>query len=367
MIQKMPIPIWSIAAPVIGWAVLAGSFLSAAGSAITSSIGFAALLGAALLACVLAAVHHAEVIAHRVGEPYGTLLLAVAVTVIEVGLIVSLMIAGGAATTALARDTVFAAVMIILNGMVGLCILVGAQRHHEQTFTLTGVSASLATLAAIVTLTLVLPNYTLTTAGPVYSTSQLGFIAVVSLVLYGTFVLVQTVRHRDYFLPENADLDADAHAEPPPASTAIISAALLVACLAAVVLIGKSLAPNIESVVTALGAPPALVGIIIAAVVLMPEGLAAVRAARANRLQTSLNLALGSALATIGLTIPAVAIVSLATGWTLTLGIDLKSTVLLMLSLMVATLSLGTGRTTVLQGVVHLVIFAVYLFTTIVP
>lgn len=367
MTSTRSIPIWSITAPCLGCALLALSFVSAPGSAIVSSTAFVALLSTALLACVLAAVHHAEVIAHRVGEPYGTFLLAVAVTVIEVGLIVSLMIAGGAATTALARDTVFAAVMIILNGMVGLCILVGAQRHHEQTFTLTGVSASLATLAAIVTLTLVLPNYTVTTAGPVYSTSQLGFIAVVSLVLYGTFVLVQTVRHRDYFLPENADRDADAHAAPPAVSTAVISTVLLVACLVSVVLIGKTLAPNIESMVAALGAPPALVGIIIAAVVLMPEGLAAVRAARANRLQTSLNLALGSALATIGLTIPAVAIVSLATGWTLTLGIDLKSTVLLILSLMVATLSLGTGRTTVLQGVVHLVIFAVYLFTTIVP
>ncbi len=367
MTQKMPIPIWSIAAPAIGCGVLAVSFLSTAGNAMVSSVGFLALLGAALLACVLAAVHHAEVVAHRVGEPYGTLLLAVAVTVIEVGLIVSLMISGGAATTALARDTVFAAVMIILNGMVGLCILLGAQRHHEQTFTLAGVSASLATLAAIVTLTLVLPNYTLTTPGPFYSASQLGFIAVISLVLYGTFVLVQTVRHRDYFLPKNAQSDADAHAAPPSASTALISTVLLLACLGAVVLIGKSLAPDIERMVAALGAPAALVGIIIAAVVLMPEGLAAVRAARANRLQTSLNLALGSALASIGLTIPAVAIVSLATGWTLTLGIDLKSTVLLMLSLMVATLSLGTGRTTVLQGVVHLVIFAVYLFTTIVP
>ena len=367
MTQKMPIPIWSIAAPVVGWAVLAVSFMSAAGSAMAASMAFSALLGAALLACVVAAVHHAEVVAHRVGEPYGTLLLAVAVTVIEVGLIVSLMIAGGAATTALARDTVFAAVMIILNGIVGLCILVGAQRHHEQTFTLSGVSASLATLAAIVTLTLVLPNYTVTAAGPFYSASQLGFIAVVSLVLYGTFVLVQTVRHRDYFLPEDARSDAQAHAQPPTARTALVSAGLLLACLAAVVLAGKALAPSIELGVAAMGAPAALVGIIIAAVVLLPEGLAAVRAARANRLQTSLNLALGSALATIGLTIPAVAIVSLATGWTLTLGIDLKSTVLLVLSLMVATLSLGTGRTTVLQGVVHLVIFAAFLFLAFVP
>jgi Ca2+:H+ antiporter len=253
------------------------------------------------------------------------------------------------------------------NGMLGLCLLVGAQRHGEQSFTQHGVSASLATLAAIVTLTLVLPNYTTSRPGPVYSPGQLAFIAVVSLVLYGTFVLVQTVRHRDYFLPAHAAAQPESHATPPSRNTALLAGGLLMLALVAVVLLGKALAPTIEKAVAAMGAPQALVGIIIAAVVLMPEGLAAVRAARANRLQTSLNLALGSALASIGLTIPAVAVVSLATGWTLTLGIDVKSTVLLVLSLMVATLSLGTGRTTVLQGVVHLVIFAVYLFTTVVP
>jgi Ca2+:H+ antiporter len=354
------LPVWSLAAPAAGWLILGGSMMALGG-------WYTALLAAGLVACVLAAVHHAEVVAHRVGEPYGTLVLAVAVTTIEVALIVSLMLSGGESTAALARDTVFAAVMIILNGMVGLCLLVGGHHHREQTFNQSGVSASLAALAASVTLTLVLPNYTTSTPGPVYTASQLAFIAIVSLVLYGTFVLVQTVRHRDYFLPSDADVREESHAAPPPARTALIGLALLLGSLVAVVLLGKALAPTIEKAVAAMGAPQALVGIIIAAVVLMPEGLAAVRAARANRLQTSLNLALGSALASIGLTIPAVAIVSLATGWTLMLGIDVKSTVLLVLSLMVATLSLGTGRTTVLQGVVHLMIFAVYLFTTVVP
>ncbi|MBG9388330.1 calcium:proton antiporter [Caenimonas aquaedulcis] len=352
------LPRWTLVAPVAGWLLLAGTWLGLSG-------WYGLLVAAGLVGCVLASVHHAEVVAHRVGEPFGTLLLAVAVTVIEVGLIVSLMLSGGPAAAALPRDTVFAAVMLILNGMVGLCLLVGSHRHGEQTFTLSGVNASLATLAAIVTLTLVLPNYTLTAPGPMYSRSQLGFIALVSLVLYGTFLLVQTVRHRDYFLPAKAT--PDDHAQPPSKRTAAVSGSVLLACLGAVVLLGKALAPTIESGVEAMGAPHSLVGIIIAAVVLMPESLAAVRAARANRLQTSMNLALGSALASIGLTIPAVAIVSLLTGWTLQLGIDAKSTVLLVLSLMVATLSLGTGRTTVLQGVVHLVIFAVYLFITIVP
>jgi len=353
-------PYWSIAAPVAGWLALGGTMASWGG-------WFLLLVAGALMACVLAAVHHAEVIAHRVGEPYGTLLLALAITIIEVALIVVLMLAGGPSTTALARDTVFAAVMIILNGIVGLCLLLGASRHGEQSFGRYGVNASLATLAAIVVLTLVLPNYTTSTPGPVYSASQLGFIAVISLVLYGTFVLVQTVRHRDYFLPPPGTTDEEIHATPPTNRAAWLSLALLLASLVAVVFLAKSLAPTIEAAVAAAGAPPALVGIIIASLVLLPEGLAALRAARANRLQTSMNLALGSALASIGLTIPAVAIVSLVTGWTLTLGIDPKSAVLLILSLLVATLSLGTGRTTVLQGMVHLVIFAVYLFTTVVP
>ena len=356
-----PIPTWSVISPIACWLLLAGAAYGFGGHV------YILLLGGGLLTGVVSAVHHAEVVAHRIGEPYGTLVLAIAVTVIEVALIVSLMISGGPATTALARDTVFAAIMIILNGIVGLCLLVGGTRFGEQTFGLYGVSASLATLAAITTLTLVLPNYTTTVVGPFYSPSQLGFVAIISLALYGTFVLVQTVRHRDYFLPAESIGNEELHAAPPSNAIAIISAVLLLVCLGAVVLLAKSLAPAVEAAVKAAGAPKTLVGIIIAGVVLLPEGVAAVRAARINRLQTSLNLALGSALASIGLTIPAVAIVSLITGWTLTLGLDTKATVLLVLSLFVSTLSLGTGRTTVLQGTVHLVIFAAYLFTTIVP
>jgi Ca2+:H+ antiporter len=353
------IPRWSIALPVVAWIVYAGGTWFGG--------WYLILVAMALIGSVLAAVHHAEVVAHRVGEPYGTLVLALAITTIEVALIVSLMLSGGPATTELARDTVFAAVMIILNGMVGLCLLVGGTRHGEQTFGLYGVSAALVTLAAISVLTMVLPNYTVTAPGPAYSPSQLGFIAIISLVLYGTFVLVQTVRHRDYFLPIGGRSHEEAHAAPPSVMVTWGSALLLLVCLGAVVLLAKALAPAIGSFITDIGAPETLIGIIIAAVVLLPEGLAALRAAQANRLQTSLNLALGSALASIGLTIPAVAVVSLLTGWTLTLGLEVKSTVLLLLSLFVTTISLSTGRTTVLQGTVHLVLFAVYLFTTIVP
>lgn len=363
--KKIPLPpllpLWTLIAPALGWLLLAGLWFGFGDA-------YMIFLGIGLFACVFAAVHHAEVIAHRVGEPFGTLVLAAAVTVIEVALIVSLMLAGGEATQALARDTVFATVMIILNGIVGICLLAGGSRFGEQRFGRYGVNAALATLASIVVLTLVLPNYTTTIRGPAYSSMQLGFVAIVSLILYGTFIFVQAVRHREYFLPVDEVSTADAaHARQVTTRIAYTSAALLLACLGAVVLLAKATSPAVESVVAALGAPHALVGTIIAATVLMPEGVAAYRAARANRLQTSLNLALGSALATIGLTIPAVAIVSLATGWTLVLGIDAKATVLLVLTLMVATLSLGIGRTTVLQGAVHLVIFAVYLFTTIVP
>jgi Ca2+:H+ antiporter len=323
-----------------------------------------AVIALSLAASVFAAVHHAEVVAHRIGEPYGTLVLALAVTLIEVALIVSLMIAGGTDAAALARDTVFAAVMIILNGIIGLCLLVGGLKHREQTFSLDGVSAALVALAAIVILTLVFPNFTVTTPGPYYSPSQLLLIAVVSLAIYGAFVFAQTIGHRGIFVQ---DEEQQQHASPPSNGVTIASALLLLACLAAVVLLAKKLAPSLEAGVARVGAPNAVVGVIIAAIVLLPEGLAALRAARANRLQTSLNLALGSALASIGLTIPAVSVLSLYMHTQLVLGIDNKATVLLLLSLFITAIALRTGRTIVLHGIVLLVIFVVYLFTTVIP
>ncbi|WP_019516842.1 calcium:proton antiporter [Sphingomonas sp. Mn802worker] len=319
-----------------------------------------------LFGCVIAAVHHAEVVAHRVGEPFGTLVLAIAVTVIEVSLIVSLMLSDAGDASTLARDTVFAAIMIILNGIVGICLLVGGIMHGEQRFQLRGVSAALCTLASLAVLTLALPNYTVSTPGPSYTTSQLLLVAAVSLLLYAVFVMVQTVTHRGYFMPAD-DSDEEAHAPPPSDCTAWTAFGALLAALVVVVLLAKALSSTVEKAVLSAGLPLAIVGVVIAALVLAPESLAAVRAARRNRIQTSLNLALGSALATIGLTIPAVAVVSLIIGLPLALGIGAKSILLLALSLFVATISLGTGRTTVLQGAVHLVIFATYLFTTVVP
>jgi Ca2+:H+ antiporter len=327
-----------------------------------------AVAGFVLIATVFAAVHHAEVVAHRTGEPFGTLVLALAVTVIETALIVSVMLAAPADNIGLARDTVFAAVMIVCNGIVGMCLLWGGARHHAQDFQLEGANAALAVLAALTVLTLVLPNFTTATPGPRFSTPQLTFEEAVSLVLYGSFIFVQTVRHRDYFLPfPVAEDDSGAHALPPPDKTALLSTGLLLLSLVAIVGLAKALTPTVELAITRLDLPRAVVGIIIAALVLLPEGLAALRAAQANRLQTSLNLALGSSLATIGLTIPAVAAVSILLDQPLELGLAAKDEVLLAITLLVGVITLGTGRTTVMQGIVHLVIFAVFLFFTAVP
>ncbi|HUL10072.1 MAG TPA: hypothetical protein VLV76_27325 [Candidatus Acidoferrum sp.] len=354
-------PWWTWAWPALAWVVLVLTAVLGAGGTVLP-----ALAGAALIATVFAAVYHAEIIAHRIGEPFGTLVLAVAVTVIEVALIVSVMVAGGAEKAGLARDTVFAAVMIVCNGIVGLCLLSGGMRHHVQGFQVEGASAALAVLAALTILTLIVPNVTTSSPGPVFSMPQLAFAGIVSLVLYCSFVFVQTVRHRDYFLPFEGEGE-EGLAPPSSNAAALVSGGLLLAALVAVVGLAKALTPALEAAVAWLDAPKAVVGIVIAALVLLPEGMAAVRAAHANRLQTSLNLALGSALASIGLTIPAVAVVSIALGTPLELGLGAKEEVLLALTLFISVITLGTGRTTVLQGIVHLVIFAVFLFLAVVP
>ena len=323
--------------------------------------------GVAIAAAVIASVHHAEVVAHRVGEPFGTLILAIAVTVIEVALIVAMMLAGGPDKSALPRDTIFSAIMIICNGAVGLCLLFGGIKHHEQSFRLEGASSALAALIALAGLTLVLPAFTTSSAGGTYTTAQLGLAAVLSIALWGAFVFVQTVRHRDYFLPPGKAGDEAEHAPPPTVPMAWASFGLLLVSLVGVIGLAKILSPSIERAVEAAGAPPSVIGIVIALLVLLPETVAAVNAARADRLQTSLNLALGSALASIGLTIPAVALASVLLGMPLQLGLDAKDLVLLVLTFAVGTITLGTGRTTVLQGAIHLVIFAAFAFLALVP
>jgi Ca2+:H+ antiporter len=301
-----------------------------------------------------------------VGEPFGTLVLALAVTIIEVALIVSVMVTSGPENAALARDTVFAAVMIVCNGIVGLCLLAGGMRHREQGFQLQGANAALSVLIALTTLTLIFPNVTTSSPGPAFSEPQLIFAAVVSLILYFSFLFVQTVRHRDYFLPPGGG-EEGVHAPPPPKKTGLISSGLLIVSLVGVVLIAKSLTPVLERGIATVGAPKSVVGIIIAGLVLLPEGLASFRAASANRLQTSMNLALGSALASIGMTIPSVAAVSILLHKPLILGLSAKEEVLLAVTLVVSVLTLGTGRTTVLQGIVHLVLFAAFIFLALFP
>lgn len=320
----------------------------------------------ALIGTVAAAVHHAEVIAARLGEPYGTLVLALAVTAIETALIVSLMVMGGPAKAALARDTVFAAIMICVNGVVGLCLLTGGLRHRVQEFRTDGAAPALGALTALATLSLVLPEFTITAPGPYYSKSQLVFAAGVSLTLWLVFVLFQTVRHRDYFLPGDGATPA-AHAERPTARASWTSFGLLLAALVAVVGLAKALSPFAEAALAVAGAPPMVIGLVVSMIVMLPETGAAVRAARANRLQSSMNLALGSALAAIGLTIPTVVVIALAIDMPLVLGLGAKDVVLLTLTMVVASFTLGSGRTTVMQGAVHLVIFGVFLFLAFVP
>ncbi|MDG4786578.1 ionic transporter y4hA [Micromonospora sp. WMMD1102] len=356
-----------------------------------------------LAGSVLAAVHHAEVVAHRVGEPFGSLILAVAVTVIEVGLIITLMVSGGPGTASLARDTVFAAVMITCNGIVGLSLLVATARRRVTSFNAEGTGAALATVVTLAALSLVLPTFTLGTSGPEFTGAQLAFAAVASLVLYALFVVVQNVRHRDYFLPvddgiiqrrakprttpapkpkpkpapvggnaavnDNAAVDGNAtvdddeeHAAAPPTSTTLVSLGMLVAALVAVVGLAKVESKTIEDGVTSAGLPHAVVGVVIALLILLPETIAAVRNARRQRVQISLNLALGSAMASIGLTIPAIAIASLWLDGPLLLGLGSTQIVLLALTAGVGILTVMPGRATVLQGAVHLSVCAAFLF-----
>lgn len=321
----------------------------------------------ALLAAVAASVHHAEVIAHKVGEPYGTIVLALAITVIEAALVLSIMLAGGANAAAVPRDTVYSAVMIICTGVVGVCILLGGLRHREQSFRIEGTNSGLAALAALSVLVLVMPSLTTSSPGATYTNSQLVFVALSSLALWVVFVFIQTVRHRDYFLPAVAPADESVHAAPPSTGAAWASFVLLLVALVAVVGLAKVLSPSLERLVMQWELPKTVVGILIAMIVLLPETWAAIRAARADRLQTSMNLAIGSALASIGLTIPVVVVAAVALDLPLVLGVDDKDVALLALTFLVGAITLGSGRTNMMQGAVHLVIFAAFLFLTLVP
>ena len=376
-------PSWTTVAPLLSIVALVPAWFAHPEGAVVLGVLAVLLIGA-----VLAAVHHAEVVAHRVGEPYGSLVLAVAVTIIEVGLIVTLMVTAEKDASGLARDTVFAAVMITVNGIVGLSLLVGALKHRLAVFNPEGTGAALATVISLAVLCLVIPSVTTSEPGPEFTGAQLAFAAIASLALYGMFIFTQTVRHRDFFLPvthgqhtpvvtaagggssvqhEPADLDEDGHADPPTDRATYASLGLLVVSLVAVVGLAKIESPAIESGVAALGFPQAVVGVVIALLVLAPETIAAVRAAALNRVQVSLNLAMGSAMASIGLTIPAIAVAGIWLDGPLELGLNQLQIVLLLLTAAVAILTVVPGRAKPLQGGVHLVLLAAFLFLTIAP
>jgi len=355
---------WTVAAPLAGLVALVASWGRHPGDAM------AGVLALFLVAAVLAAVHHAEVVAHRVGEPLGSLVLAVAVTVIEVALILTLMLSGsGKDTSTLARDTVFSAVMITTAGIVGLSLLVAAYRHGFAHFNPEGSGSALATVITLASVTLVLPRFTTSTPGPEFSASQLAFAAVASVALYALFVFTQTVKHRDFFLPvgPESDLDADGHADPPSSRDAWVSLGLLVVSLVAVVGLSKVESHPIERGVAALGFPPSSVGVAIALIVLLPESIAAVRAAAAGRTQISLNLAYGSAMASIGLTVPALALVKTWIDKPLALGLEPMQIVLLAIVSVVSVLTVVPGRAKTLNGGILLVLLAAFLFLSVKP
>ena len=349
---------WNIIFPVLAWMMYGSGIIES--HAVFEMIG-----GVLLIASVLSAVHHSEVVAHKVGEPYGTIILAVAVTIIEVGIIISLMAAGGNDAAVLARDTVFAASMLIFNGIVGACLLLGGLKYREQFFSSDSTNVALVSLVAIIILTLILPNFTTSINGPVYTEPQLIFISIACLIIYATFLIIQTVRHREYFLTA-----IQKENQPPVIITkkdVIVSLILLIVSLTIIVLLAKILSHPIEDNLTKVNLPKSLVGVIIAMIILLPEGIAAIKAANNNKLQTSLNLALGSALASIGLTIPAVALVCSIYHYNLVLGLDKKAIILLGLSVFIVMLSLSKGKTNILYGMVLLVNLLAYIFTIIYP
>lgn len=360
----------SLVVPLIGLLLVIVSWGS------DPSVVVSVVLFAVHVALVLTAVSHAEAIAHRLGEPFGTLALAVAITVIEVSLIVTLMSAEGPKAETLARDTVFAAIMIVCNCVVGVSIFLDARRDHVVRFSEQGANALLGTVITIATLSLVIPTFTSSSEGGTFTGSQLAFSAVAAASVYGVFIFVQTVRHRWMFLApdglENEQSISSRHSEvgvhsQTSTSDIWLRVAMLLASLVGVVGLAKTLAPRMEDAVTWIGAPASFVGVITALLILLPESITALRAASNGEMQRSLNLSLGSALASIGLTIPAVAIASIWMSGPITLGLGGKEIVLLALTAVVSSLTFGSGQATILQGAQHLAVFAAFIFLSIVP
>lgn len=325
-----------------------------------------------LVISVMVSVYHAEEIAHSIGEGLGTLVLALSVTVIEVGLILTMMGAGGAGAESVARDTVFSAVVILLNGVVGVCLLLGGFKYREMGFQFRGTSTLLMVIVVISFLCFVLPNVTTTVEGPYLNSSQMIVISTLCILMYFTLVVFQTRTHTYYFQTvEGGKHEGEAGEHEPvpklPVRSLLTDFVCLFVGLAAVIGLSKVMSPMIESGVSALGAPKAAVGLIIASIVLLPEAITAIIAARENRLQTSLNLALGSGVASIALTIPVVSVYSMMTEQSLLLGLDDKGMAFLILSIILSSITLGNGKGNVLQGVVHLFVTVAYCAVTFIP
>ena len=332
-------------------------------SALTSPLVLAFVLCwlfAAILGSAMSVVRHAEHIAARLGEPYGTLLLTLSVTFIEVVSISAVMLHGENNPT-LVRDTLMAVIMIILNGMVGLSLLVGAWKHREQQYNLQGANAYLGVIIPLAVLSLVLPNYTVTTAGPTLSPAQERVLALMTVGLYVVFLAMQTGRHRGYFRMSEKDAVEEHGAAPSGARSLPYHVAMLAFYIVPVVYLAEQLASPVDYVTETLHAPQALSGVVIGLLVATPEAIGAVRAAVANQMQRSVNIFLGSVLSTIGLTVPAMLAVSHWTGHPIVLGVEHANLILLLLSLGVSILTFASGRTNVLQGVVHLLLFVAFL------
>jgi Ca2+:H+ antiporter len=333
--------------------VLLGNLTSPSWLAFVFAWLFAVVLGSAL-----SVVRHADHLAVRLGEPYGTLILTLSITFIEVMSISAVMAHGGNNPT-LTRDTLLAVVMIILNGMVGLSLLLGGWRHREQQYNLQGANAYLGVIIPLVVLSLTLPDFTQTTPGPTLSFAQQIFLVLVSVSLYVAFLAIQTGRHRSYFTEADA---APSHASSKmPPSPLAFHAASLVAYLLPVVFLAEQLAHPIDYLIETLHAPAPLGGVIVAVLVATPEAVGAVRAAMANHLQRSVNIFLGSVLSTIGLTVPAMVLISRMIGREIILGVEHADSVMLLLTLAVSIVTFASGRTNVIQGAVHLILFATYL------
>jgi Ca2+:H+ antiporter len=357
---------WSLACSLatIGFfLVFGGSWLAD----LSSPGWFAFVLGwlfAVILLSVLAVVRHAERLAVILGEPLGTLVLTLSVVGIEVIVIASVMSAGPG-NACMARDAMFAVIMIVLNGMVGLCLLAGGLRYREQTYNLQGANAFLAVIVPLAVLGLVLPNFTVSSPGPTFSPLHAKFLIVMSVGLYGVFLAIQTSRHREYFIeiaPANKTGSEGAEKHPSHGVRSIgFHSLLLLAYLLTVVLLAKKIAIPIDYGIHVLRAPPALGGFIVSVLVLSPESVASVRAALANQLQRSVNLLLGSVLASISLTVPAALTIGFVMGQTIVLGLDAVDMILLVLTLAVSILTFASARTNVLLGAVHLLLFLAYL------